>query len=267
MENENVTTTPGNSPFMKYFKNIFIFITIIIFVVFLCILFIKVGSNVFFWETPKGNNNNSEPLTRTKRNIEDQIKDIKNNERFTIDLEFLEQMNSTDILENQIEQLKKELNILKNKDQNISKNDDTVTNLNSDFNKHNSTNENNYASLSMTKLESNLNKEEENKKDIPKLVISKTLENVQEDNKYKTLTSTEEHIYESIEESFKKRTSKIIENISDIDTTIPVSEDNKLKHNLDTISKEAILESNTMSLENISSNNSSDFEDFTLEDK
>lgn len=266
MENENVTTTSGSSPFMKYFKNIFIFITIIIFVVFLCILFIKVGSNVFFWETPKGNNNNSEPLTRTKRNIEDQIKDIKNNEKFTIDLEFLEQMNSTDILENQIEQLKKELNVLKNKDQNIPKNDDTETNLNSDFNKHNSTNENNYASLSMTKLESNINKEED-KKDIPRLVISKTLENVQEDTKYKTLTNTEEHIYESIEESFKKRTSKIVENISDDITATPVSEDNNSKHNLDTISKETTLETNTTQLENISSNNSSDFEDFTLDDK
>lgn len=266
MENENVTTTSGSSPFMKYFKNIFIFITIIIFVVFLCILFIKVGSNVFFWETPKGNNNNSEPLTRTKRNIEDQIKDIKNNEKFTIDLEFLEQMNSTDILENQIEQLKKELNVLKNKDQNIPKNDDTETNLNSDFNKHNSTNENNYASLSMTKLESNINKEED-KKDIPRLVISKTLENVQEDTKYKTLTNTEEHIYESIEESFKKRTSKIVENISDDVTATPVSEDNNSKHNLDTISKETTLETNTTQLENISSNNSSDFEDFTLDDK
>lgn len=246
MENENTTATPSSPSFMKYFKNIFIFITIIIFVVFICILFIKLGSNTFFWETPKGNNE-TEPLSRTKRNIEEQIKDIKKNEKFMIDLEFLEQMDNINVLEHQIEQLKKENELLKNKNKPVN----------------NSTNETSYASLQTPKIPSNTNNNLQ-----PKLNIPSTLKDNKIDNQ--NLTNTEEHIYESIEESLKRKSMMIIENqpndkINDEANSLSVIE-------VENPSKETSIDDDSeinksLSLDNSATNSSSDFEDFALVDK
>lgn len=106
-------TEQNNSFFSKYFKNIIFIILLMITIIFLCILFIKYGSNNFLWETQK---NKKEPDgIRTKRSIEDRIKELKESERLTLNLDLIEKMDNMEILETRLAQTENELAALKEK--------------------------------------------------------------------------------------------------------------------------------------------------------
>lgn len=106
-------TEQNSSFFSKYFKNIILIFLFIVTIIFLCILFIKYGSNNFLWETEK---NKKEPDgIRVKRGIEDKIKELKESERLTLDLDLLEKMDHMEILESRLAQTETELAALKEK--------------------------------------------------------------------------------------------------------------------------------------------------------
>lgn len=259
MENENVTVTNEGLGFMKYFKNIFIFVVITLCIVFACILFIKLGSNLFFWEMPKGNSNEQEPLKRNKRNIEEQIQDIKRNEKFTIDLEFLEQINSTDILENQITQLKKEVAMLKDKNnqQASSSSSSIISNTKTkEVSPYKQTSESLYAPIPTINVSENLEKQEE------------------ENNKYLSLSSIEQTLQNRLEKTLEKKINKqesvqsnatYVIKESDIDVHDYPLKEKPSSENKHSLEEETLLEDKSSLDER--STTSSDFEEFLEEYK
>lgn len=113
MDVQNNNTEQNNSFFSKYFKNIILIFLFTVVIIFLCIVFIKFGSNNFLWETQK---NKKEPDgIRTKRGIEDRIKELKEQEKITLSLDLLEKMDNMEYLESRLAQAETELNALKEK--------------------------------------------------------------------------------------------------------------------------------------------------------
>lgn len=112
-----------NSFFLKYFKSIVLILIIILVFISTFVVFIKYGSNNFLWATQKDKLDPGDFASRTKRAVEDRIKELKHNKKLNIDLDFLENNNNIELLENKINMLEAELEAYKKKEELKNEND------------------------------------------------------------------------------------------------------------------------------------------------